>query len=368
MDDPSVRERVARRGAFPRVSLETLLQKVAQVLGDALRQRRPLVVDDGEHRGHGLHVEVRRRAREQLQRNAPDGPHVRRESDLFLILSHLDRLGSHPVGRALHVQLGRRRVLLKGVFVVVVVFVFVSVSPQRHPEVGDLHDAVFGGEDVGALDVAVHDAARVQKREAPQELLDVHFRQSLRQRAELVRFHQRRQRAVLRELENHVHVLVVLHHAAKRNNVFVRAQFGEEVNLQTQRFARPIVQPLQSDLLHRHHRAVRGVDRLVHLAVRALADLLAENVRAHGGVPAGRLRELHRCELEARKPGRGGRRFGTEGGGAGREGSPADAPAPRPRCLEPTDPPVMRADPPARPSRARPRPGRRSQCGQFSDD
>ena len=66
-----------------------------------------------------------------------------------------------------------------------------------------------------------------------------------------------------------------------------------------------------------------------------------------------------------RESGEGGRRWRAEGGGKGREGSPADAPAPRPRCLEPTDPPVMRADPPARPSRARPRPGAARSADNF---
>jgi hypothetical protein len=163
----------------------------------------------------------------------------------------------------------------------------------------------------------VHDAARVQILEAPQYLPDVHARQRLGAHTELRGLHQRRQRAVLRELQHDVHVRVVLHHPAKRDDVLVRAELGQQLDLQTQRSSRLVIQPTQRDLLHRHHRAVARVDGLVHLAVRALADLLAQHVRAHGGVPAGRLRELHRPRREKEGADDGRRLDGGEGGGKG---------------------------------------------------
>ena len=73
-----------------------------------------------------------------------------------------------------------------------------SVHAHGDAEVRDLHDSVFGREDVGALDVSVRDAVRVEVYQPVEQLRDVARGERLRGGPEARRFDNARELAVFR--------------------------------------------------------------------------------------------------------------------------------------------------------------------------
>ena len=80
---------------------------------------------------------------------------------------------------------------------------------------------LLGGQDVGALDVAVHDALVVEVREPLQHLRDVDRHEALREDAEAVGLDHRRQGAVLHVLQDDVQVGARLEGADVLDDVLV---------------------------------------------------------------------------------------------------------------------------------------------------
>mmetsp|Transcript_9968 Transcript_9968/g.45116 ORF Transcript_9968/g.45116 Transcript_9968/m.45116 type:complete len:254 (-) Transcript_9968:614-1375(-) len=102
--EPLVRSQFARGRSLRRVLAKAGRQEAPKLGRYSRRQRRRLVADDGEERGHRLKVKVRRRTGEQLDDDARHGPDV--ALGVALRAAHLDHLRRHPVRRPDHVEGG----------------------------------------------------------------------------------------------------------------------------------------------------------------------------------------------------------------------------------------------------------------------
>lgn len=132
--------------------------------GDALGQWRVVVIDNGEQGRHGSEVVIWRPTLEKLDDSAPHAPDIRGGAGA----GQLDDLGGHPVWSADDLRL---LVLATG------------ERAGRDAKVGKLDSAVLGGEDVGALDVAVDDTLVVEVLEALKDLGHVDADQVFRELA-----------------------------------------------------------------------------------------------------------------------------------------------------------------------------------------
>ena len=96
------------------------------------------------------------------------------------------------------------------------------------PEVEDFHVAAGAGHDVGGLDVAVDDAARVRVRETPRHRRADRGHRVRRHRGSLAQ--QGRQAEPVDELEHEIEARVGLHERVEQANVGV-AELGEHLRL-----------------------------------------------------------------------------------------------------------------------------------------
>jgi len=107
-----------------------------------------LVVDNPKQCLHRLQLVIGRLPLNQLDDGAANAPYVRRRRGA----RELNNLGGHPVRSAHDTRLVQARLL------------------GGDAEVGELDQALLGGEDVGAFDVAVDDTLLVEVEEAVQDL------------------------------------------------------------------------------------------------------------------------------------------------------------------------------------------------------
>ncbi len=191
-----------RRGGRPvgGVLGQALLDDPAQVARHAVGQRRRRVVDLGQGRGDGRAGVERLAAGEHLLRDDPQGVEVAGAGG-----STAERLlGREVLRRAQHLA-GTR---VRG-----------AVDGPGDAEVGELHPPVGGDEDVGGLDVAVHDAGRVGRRERERRLADDAPHLAGRHRAAA---DDGGERVTLDELHDEVGGAVVLAVVVDRGDVLVR--------------------------------------------------------------------------------------------------------------------------------------------------
>lgn len=110
-----------------------------------------VVVDDGEKRGHGGKVVVRRLALQQLDDGTPHTPDIRRRAGA----GKLDDLGRHPVRSADNLGL----LVLSS-----------SESACRDSKIREFDLAVLGRENIGSFDIPMNDSLVMKVLQALQDL------------------------------------------------------------------------------------------------------------------------------------------------------------------------------------------------------
>lgn len=101
-----------------------------------------IIVDDCEQSWHRLQVVIRRFALQELNDCAAQTPDIRRGCGA----REFDNLGRHPVGRANDLRL----------------LVWTCQRTSRDSKVCQLDLSIFGGQDVGAFDIAMNDTLVVE--------------------------------------------------------------------------------------------------------------------------------------------------------------------------------------------------------------